>query len=141
MAQYSSKPVTVGRNIDELFATISNIGAYQQRLEALPADARAKLGDVSFTDDSIIITAQPVGEMRFDVVERVAPERIVLSAVQSPVPLTLAVNLKAIDGASSEVTSVIDVDIPPMLKPLVGGKMQEAADKFGDLITTFFANK
>lgn len=141
MAHYSSKPVTVSRPAGQMFEAISNIGAYQQRLDELPAEERARLGEVRFTDDSIIITAQPVGEMRFDVVERVAPQRVVLQAAQSPVPLTLAVCLKPVGEEATEVTSEIDVEIPAMLKPLVGGKMQEAADKFGDLITTFFGGK
>ncbi len=141
MAKYSSKPVVVERNNAEFFDKISNIGAYQQLLDQLPDYERAKLGEVKFADDAIIITTRPVGEMRFDVVERVAPERVALAAAQSPVPLTISINLKPVDDATTQVVSEIEVDIPPMLKPLVGGKMQQAADMFGNLITTFFANK
>ena len=36
--------------------------------------------------------------------------------------------------------ATIDVDIPVMLKPLVGGKMQEAADKFSEMLSTLFAS-
>ncbi len=141
MARYNSKPVVVAKPAETLFDHISDIGSYQQRLDELPEEERKKLGDVKFTDDSIIITAAPVGEMRFDVVERTRPNRVVLSAAQSPVPLTMAVELSPVDAESTSVSSVIDVEIPAMLKPLVGGKMQEAADKFGELITTFFARQ
>lgn len=141
MATYKSKPVTVDRPVEQLFGAISNIGAYQDKLDSLPDEERARLGEVRFTDDSIIITAQPVGEMRFDVVERTAPSRIVLAAAQSPVPLTLAVNTAAAGPETTTVECAIDVEIPAILKPMVGGKMQEAVDKFGELITTFFARK
>ena len=139
MAKYTSKSVTVAKPIDEVFAAINDINSYQSKLDTLPKEAREKLGTVRFEDDMIIITAPPVGEICFKVVERIAPTKVVLESAQSPVPLQLAVNLAENAPASTEIKTVIEVDIPPMLKPFVGGKLQEAADQFGNLIGTFFA--
>ncbi|ROT08919.1 hypothetical protein EEL49_05330 [Muribaculaceae bacterium Isolate-104 (HZI)] len=139
MATYKSKQVTISHPIEEVYERISNIGAYQQKLDSLPAEVKDKLGDVRFEPDAIVITAAPVGEIRFAVKERIKPSSVKLSAEQSPVPLTLSVNLTPDSDSSTNAVSQIDVEIPAMLKPMVGGKMQEAADKFGELITTFFA--
>lgn len=139
MATYKSKQVTISHPIEEVYEKISNIGAYQQKLDSLPAEVKDKLGDVRFEPDAIVITAAPVGEIRFAVKERIKPSSVKLSAEQSPVPLTLSVNLTPDSDSSTCAVSQIDVEIPAMLKPMVGGKMQEAADKFGELITTFFA--
>ena len=139
MATYKSKQVTISHPIEEVYERISNIGAYQQKLDSLPAEVKDKLGDVRFEPDAIVITAAPVGEIRFAVKERIKPSSVKLSAEQSPVPLTLSVNLTPDSASSTNAVSQIDVEIPAMLKPMVGGKMQEAADKFGELITTFFA--
>ena len=139
MAQYKSKPVTIAKPLAEVYARIANIGDYQSKLDSLPAEAREKLGQVRFEPDAIVITAAPVGEIRFAVKERVENSKVTLTAEQSPVPLDLTVTVSP-DGDNATVAeSVIDVEIPAMLKPMVGGKMQEAADKFGELITTFFA--
>ncbi len=139
MATYKSKQVTISHPIEEVYERISNIGAYQQKLDSLPAEVKDKLGDVRFEPDAIVITAAPVGEIRFAVKERIKPSSVKLSAGQSPVPLTLSVNLTPDSDSSTNAVSQIDVEIPAMLKPMVVGKMQEAADKFGELITTFFA--
>lgn len=139
MATYKSKQVTISHPIEEVYERISNIGAYQQKLDSLPAEVKDKLGDVRFEPAAIVITAAPVGEIRFAVKERIKPSSVKLSAEQSPVPLTLSVNLTPDSDSSTNAVSQIDVEIPAMLKPMVGGKMQEAADKFGELITTFFA--
>ena len=139
MATYKSKQVTISHPIEEVYERISNIGAYQQKLDSLPAEVKDKLGDVRIEPDAIVITAAPVGEIRFAVKERIKPSSVKLSAEQSPVPLTLSVNLTPDSDSSTNAVSQIDVEIPAMLKPMVGGKMQEAADKFGELITTFFA--
>lgn len=139
MAKYSSKSTSIAKPIEEVYEKISNIGAYQAKLDSLPAEVREKIGDVRFEDDAIVITAAPVGEIRFAVKERISPSKVTLGAVGAPVPLDLSVNLESEGEGSTKATSVIEVEIPAMLKPMIGGKMQEAADKFGDLITTFFA--
>ncbi|MDE6652591.1 MAG: hypothetical protein K2K08_09370 [Paramuribaculum sp.] len=139
MASYSSKPASINKPVEEVYDRISKIGAYQQKLDSLPGEVREKIGDVRFENDAIVITAAPVGEIRFAVKERISPSKVTLAAEQSPVPLNLTVNLEPDGENSTKATSVIDVEIPAMLKPMIGGKMQEAADKFGELITTFFA--
>ena len=74
-----------------------------------------------------------MGELKFQVTER-TPERVVFNTVSSPLPLNMAVNLKPLTADSTELYTSIDVEIPAMLKPLLGGMMQKAADSFGDLM-------
>ena len=38
-------------------------------------------------------------------------------------------------GTGTDVTPTIDVEVPAMLKPFVGPKMQQAADQFGAMLT------
>lgn len=139
MSVYKGKSAIVHQPVAQVYDKISNLGAYQQRLESLPPELRAKLGDVRFTDDSIIIAAQPVGEITFRLVERVEPSLVKLEAVQSPVPFSIKIALEPETDSTTKINPELNVDIPAMLKPMVGGKLQEAADKFGDLISTLFA--
>lgn len=139
MSKYSGKPVAVHQSAADVYEKLSNIQAYQARLEQLPEEARAKLGDVRFTDDAIVINAAPVGEICFKVVERQAPTLLRLAAEQSPVPFAIAIHTRPVDETSSEVSTELDVDIPAMLKPMAGGKLQQAADKFSEMLSLFFA--
>ena len=43
-------------------------------------------------------------------------------------------DIKAVSDTASEVETLINVDIPAMLRPLIGPQLQKAADKFGELI-------
>lgn len=135
MAKYSSKAVGIAMPTDAVYQRISHMSALQERLERLPQEQHAMIGEVKFTDSSVTINAPQVGEIRFDIVERVEPTRIVFAAANMPVSMSLAVDLRATDPEHTEVTSTIDVEIPAMLRPLIGGKMQEAADRFTDLLT------
>lgn len=141
MAEYHSKPVNIAQPIDAIYARLSDFTSYQEKLNELPEEIRAKIGDVRFTPDSIIITAAPVGEIAFEVIERSAPNRVKLQAKNAPVPMFLIMDFMATDEQNTAVTSTIDVEVPAILRPMVGGKMQEAADKFGEMLGNFFGGK
>lgn len=135
MAKYSSKPVTVNKSADALSEKFGDFTMLQAALDNLDSEQRARVGDVSFTEDSIKITTPQVGDIVLKAVER-SRERIRLEAQSSPVPMNLCVDFKPVGEQSTEVTGTIDVDLPMMLRPLVGPALQKAADQFGSL----FAN-
>ncbi len=139
MAKYSGKAVTINRPAAELYNKISDLNAFQERLEQLPPEAREKLGDVKFTSDRMIINAPAVGEITFVIAERVAPSLLRLSAEKSPLPFDIVMNFTEKGPETTEVQTNLDVEIPAMLRPLVGGKLQQAADKFGEMFSNFFS--
>ena len=53
MAKYESKPVAVNQPIEALFDRFSDISLFQQKIEEIPAEERAKIGDVTFEADAI----------------------------------------------------------------------------------------
>lgn len=134
MSKYSSAPVTVAKSDVELFDRFSNFSNLRAHIDELPDDVKAKMGDVRFTDDAMVLVTPQVGEIEFGIKKLVRPSSIVLEARRSPVPLELAVNFNGKGEDSTDVTAVIDVDIPAMLKPFVGPKLQEAANMFGNMI-------
>ncbi len=130
--------MTIGRPRQDVFDRIANIGDYQQYIDRLPDDVKAKIGDVRFTDASIVITAAPVGEISLKLTEREAPSRVVFEAQGSPVPLNVAINLAEAGENTTSMTPVIEVEVPPMLRPFVAPKMQAAADQMGKMLGNLF---
>lgn len=135
MAKYSSKPTVVDRPASDLAERFADFRGLQTKLDEFPADQRARIGDVAFSEDTITITTPQVGEICLKAVDR-TPERVVLAAEKSPVPMKLEITFKPVTPDTTEVQGAIDVEIPMMLKPLIGPTLQKAADQFGDL----FAN-
>lgn len=134
MALFTSKPITVNVAAATIFGKFDDLSQLQSLLDQLPEEQKQKIGQMSFTPDSIIIQTSQVGEIKFVVKERVAPEKIVFGTESSPVPLTLTANLKVVGPDTTEVTAETEVQIPAMLKPMVSGPMQKATDQFADLI-------
>lgn len=135
MSRYESKTVTVQKSAEEMFNRFADLSFFEKQLEQLPEDQRAKLGEVHFAPDSISIVTPQVGELKFEVIERHPNDKIVFGSPSSPIPLTMSVNFAEKAPDATDVTTVIDVEIPAMLRPFVGPKLQQAADKFGEMIT------
>lgn len=135
MATYKSKPQTINRSADELFDRFSDLSRLQSALDTLPEEQRAKVGDVQFTPDSIKIVTPQVGEIAFNVIERKRPVKVVFGTQSSPVPMTMDVDITPRGEGESEVVTSINVEIPAMLRPLIGPQLQKATDKFGELIS------
>lgn len=135
MSAYKGQPAVVNRPISELYDRLSTLDTFADRLAELPAEARAKVGDVEFEKDAIVINTPQVGKLRLEIIERIAPTRIVLGAVGSPVPAKVVVELEEIDADTTRLIPSMDVEVPMMLRPFVAPKLQQAADQFGSLLS------
>lgn len=133
MAKFSSKPIAVESSAEAVAEKFSDLSRMQEYLDKLPAEERSKIGDISFTTDSIVLKTPQVGEITLKVTER-TPRRVAMEAVGSPVPMHLYVDITEKGENASEIVTSMDVDIPAFLKPMVGGAMQKAVDRFGDMM-------
>ncbi len=134
MSKFTGSPTIAAKPITEIYDRFKDLTFFEEKIKQLPADQLAKLGNINFTPDSITVNTGQMGNLTFGVTERVAPTKIVFSAVGSPIPLTMRIDLREVDPEQTEVLTSIDVDLPAMLKPFVGPKLQEAADKFSLMI-------
>ncbi|MBD5185851.1 MAG: hypothetical protein HDS92_04485 [Bacteroidales bacterium] len=140
MATFTGKPVEIQRPQNEVYQKLANLGDYQTYMDQLPEEIRAKIGDVRFTPDAILITAAPVGEITLAVTDRRESQGMTFTAANSPVPMTVDINLTPA-GESPDATILapsITVEVPAMLRPLVAPKMEEAANRLGEMLGNFF---
>ncbi|MBO5268969.1 MAG: hypothetical protein J6B13_09465 [Muribaculaceae bacterium] len=133
MATFTSKPAIVEASAQAVADKFADLSRLQELIDKMPAEDRAKVGEVSFTTDSIVMKTPQVGEITLKVVER-TPAKVVFTALGSPVPMHLAVNIRPESDDKSEIVTAMDVEIPAFLKAMVGGTMQKAVDQFGQLM-------
>lgn len=134
MSKYSGKPYRVNKPRTLLFQGLSNLSQIRDRIDTMPADLQQRLGTVNFPDnETLAFTAPGVGEMKFRIVERTEPEAIRFLADTGVVPIYVTIGLAEAGPEATDVSATIEAEIPMMLRPLIGGKLQEAADKFGEM--------
>lgn len=140
MSKYSGTAVEANISASQAYDKLANVEALQGLLDQAPEEIRSKMGDVKFTNDEIVIGTPQIGNITLKVVERVAPSLIKYQAMGAPVALIMSIVITPNGDESCKAATEIDIDVPAMLKPLIGPKMQEAADKFGDLLGLILRN-
>ena len=133
MIKFSSKPVDVQMSAEAFTDKFADLSKFQQTIDSLPEEQRAKLGNVATTADSIILKTPQVGDITLKVVER-TPALVRFEAIGSPVPMQLDVNIAAEEADKCKVETSMGVEIPPFMKSMVGGALQKAVDQFGNFI-------
>lgn len=139
MAIYTNTPVTLNASAENVYSKLSNLENLRSLLEkvpadSIPADKRQMFDSISVTADSITVPGGPVGALTFKVAEKVEPKLIKLTAEGAPVPLTLAMHITPLSADSCEAYVEIDIAIPAMLKPMIGGTIQKMTDQFGQVL-------
>jgi len=135
MATYNGKPVAVEHTGTEIAEKFSDLRIFEEKINTLPAEQRDKLKGLTFEKDAISFDVNMVGRVTFRMQE-LGSERIKMQSEGTPMPLTLSLEMKPLAGQSTQITPTADLDIPFMLKAMVGPHIQKAMDQIGGLIAT-----
>lgn len=141
MTTYSSKPVEIPMSASAAYAKLTDLSSFQERLAALPDDLKSKVGDISFTADTISFNGTPMGALVLKLSETVPDKRVAFTAQGAPVPVIMSISLDDKGTDKAEAISSIDVEVPAMLKPMIGPKLKEAAEKMGEMIKNLVSLK
>ena len=139
MSIYSSDKITLNAPATAVFDKLSNLENLQGLLDKVPADRipdekRQMFENIRITHDTIEVPSGPMGNLSFRVTERVAPSLIKLKGEGIPIEMALVLHVEPLTPDSSTAKVDIDINIPAMLKPMVGGQIQKIANQFGDVL-------
>ena len=139
MALYSSNKVTINSSAVSVYDKLTNLENLQTLLEKVPAnqipeDKRQMFENIKITPDTIEVPGGPMGNLIFRVTERKAPSMIKLNGEGIPIDMALILHISPLTDTTSEAKVDIDINLPAMLKPMVGGQIQKIANQFGDVL-------
>lgn len=142
MAVFKSEEKILEYPAEKVFDKVNDLEGLGKLLADLPADRipedkREMLQGLKVTSDSISIPAGPVGAITLVKSRSERPEFIEMVGSGSPVPLALSLRIRPLEGNRSAVVAEIDLNIPPLLKPMVSGPIQKMISQFGDVLGAF----
>ena len=140
MATYSSSNVTLQASADAVFSKLSNLENLKSLLDKVPADKipedkRGMFENIRITPDSIAVPGGPMGNIKFRVAEKVEPSLISLKGEGVPINMSLVLHITPISESSSSAKVDFNLDIPALLKPMIGGQIQKIADQFSQVLS------
>ena len=153
MAKYESKKKAIPYAQSVVYAKLSdlrNLEVLKTRLNSdqpdIPDDMKSQVSDdqlnkakeliqnMEFTADTMSIDIPPVGKLVVEIIER-EPEKLVkLTSTQSPIPLTMWIQLVPTSDTSCAMRLTLEAELNMFLKMAVGGKLKEGVDKFADML-------
>ena len=130
MTKYTGKTSVVNLPAAEISDKFADMSTFNDKLAGMPEDVRKHMGNLTFTRDSVCMDTKQAGKVVFKVTER--DDRHIVLACSFPLPISLTINLSPVadDAAKTEVSTDVDIEIPAMLRPIIGPQMQKVADHF-----------
>jgi len=131
MTEFVSGIKTIPHNDDRIFAMLSDLSNLEKVKDRIPQD---KIKDFEFDSDSCSLSVDPVGKITFRIVEREPNKTIKFATTNSPVPLSLWIQLKQVDENDTRLKMTARADIPVFIKPMVSKPLQDGIEKIADVL-------
>jgi carbon monoxide dehydrogenase subunit G len=133
MTEFTSEVKTISFPQEKIYAVLSNMANLEKIKDRIPED---KITDFSFDSDSCSFSVSPVGKVRFSIIEREPPKTVKLTADQSPVEITLWIQLKEAQENETKMKLTVRANLNPFLKPMLSKPLQEGINKVADVLAT-----
>ena len=136
MDSYKSDIVTINHPIELVYSKLYTPSSFKNiaNIDALPNEVKEKINEITFGDDSIAFSVNPIGEVVLQIVERTEPVKVVLSAVKLPIPPNVVLSLEKVDDTTTHAVAEIQVELNMFIRPMVEKPLTEGAKKFGELL-------
>ena len=110
---------------------LSDLSNIERIKDKLPED---KLEQMTFDNDSISVSVNPVGQIKLRIVEREEPKCIKFETADSPVPFNLWIQVVPNGDNASKMKLTIKAELNPFIKGMVKKPLMEGLEKIADLL-------
>ncbi len=156
MSKYESNVKQIAASVEQVYQKLSNLEnlrpiienaqdneALKQKLQDAGQDPAQldQLKNVELTSDRLAVPAGMIGTLALRIIEREENKTIKFETEQSPVlanmwiqvlPTSEVTTADGLPGTKMRLT--LKADLNPMLKMMIGSKLQEGIDKFADML-------
>ena len=130
--KFVSEIKQIPHNAERIYGMLSDLSNLERVKDRIPA---GKVKDFSFDSDSCSFAVDPVGKIRFQIVEREPNQLVKFATTNSPTPLHLWIQLKEVAEADTRMKLTVGAELNPFIKQMVAKPLQEAVDKIAEALT------
>lgn len=113
-----------------VYQMLSDLSNLEKVRDKIPED---KLKDLNFDADSVSINSL-LGAVQLNIIERDAPKCIKFQTQQSPIPLTLWIQIVPVTAQSSKMKLTIQAEVNMFMKGMIKRPLQEGIEKVADVL-------
>ena len=131
MTELVSEIKTIPHNEADIFDMLSDLSNLERMKDKIPQE---KISDFTFDKDSCSFSINPVGKVKFSIIEREPNSTIKFKADESPIDVTMWIQLKQVDENDTKMKLTIKAELNPFIKPMVSKPIQEGINKVADIL-------
>jgi len=131
MTEFISEIKTIPYNENEVFEKLSDLTHLEELKDRIPIH---QVTEFSFDRDSFEFTVSPVGKVKFSIVERHPNNTLKLSADQSPIGVSMWIQLKQIEEGKTAMKLTVQAQLNPLLKPMLSKPLQDGVNKMAEIL-------
>lgn len=136
MSKYESGVKQIPYPQETVYEKLSNLENIETLKDNIPLDKLNEIKDLSFDRDSVSVSIPPIGSITLCVVEREEPKCIKFETTNSPVPITLWIQLLPVTDTTSKMRLTLKADVPFFLKPMIGNRLGEMVDQVAEALAS-----
>lgn len=131
MAEFVSEIKTIPYSDTDVYAVLSDLNNLELAKDKIPQD---KVKDFSFDTDSCTVSVDPVGKIKFVVIERELNKTIKFQAEQLPFGVNMWIQLVGSGDAETKLKMTVRAELNAFVAPMVSKPLQAGIDKVAELL-------
>lgn len=131
MAEFVSEIKTIPYTDADVYAVLSDLNNLELAKDKIPQD---KIKDFSFDTDSCTVTVDPVGNIKFVIIEREPNKTIKFQAEKLPFGVNMWIQLKSANDNETKMKITIKAEMNAFIAPMVSKPLQAGLDKVAELL-------
>lgn len=131
MTEFVSDVKTIPHDDVDVYRALSDLSNLEKVKERIPQD---KIKDFTCEPDACSFRIDPVGMVKFVVVEREPSKLIKFKSENLPFDVFLWVQLVSKGDRDTKMRMTVKADINPFMKPMISKPLKDALDKISDAL-------
>ena len=123
---------------ESVYDKVSDLSNLQTLLDRIPEDQKhnINLENLVCTPDKVSTTVSPMGTIELEVVSREPFKCVKMETVQSPIKLTIWIQIVSTGDSSCKIKLTTDADLNIFLAKMAEKPLTEAVEKLADMLAT-----
>ena len=131
MTEFISEIKTIPYGNQIIYETLADLNNLEKLKNRIPSD---KIQDFTFDSDSCSFSVNPVGKIRFCIINREPLKTIKLAADQAPIDVNMRIQLKETGEQETKMKLTIKADLNPLIKPMISKPLQDGINQIADIL-------
>lgn len=135
MKRFESQVKQIPYAQHSVYSKVSDLSNLKEVTDRIPKDSRQfKIDDMECTCDQVSCSIQPVGQVSLRIVSREPEKCVKMETVQSPVAMTVWIQIVPLDDNACKIKLTLDADLNIFMAKMVEKPLTEALEKLADML-------